>query len=454
MDCKYYLTLSLLHRKREKRKKLVLENEREEIMRTYIDVGYNGYKLFHDCYVKNIGRQKTFYLEEFNWHEYTEDTKEDFRKKEKLIYETNDRICWTYLLRYKKNFEKLNEYFSDYLINQNIESLCKVEKDLYDFEIPYFRGKRAKPLIIEEIAFELYNEFYSNQLNENFENIEISERNFIIQRIKPTLEPYLKKCGLFGSQKGIDKCLEEVIKDFKKILLDPDYKYNGKKDTPLEKINLAIRIFDGIVELHKTGKLERKKLEDFLTNNNLKELHIKSYPISRYIMNDLRKTYISEILNTYEKIKDENGNLIIRSFASLILLEMRRFLDERPNVAVCERCDQVFIGGHKNAKYCSYFWQAEKCDKVGKVKKRKKQIENHPGLKEYDKIYSRMNKRVTAEKNGENNSLLYEKRNKEFKEWTRKATCMKRDYIEDSLSTEEFIKNINDEFERITMKKL
>lgn len=402
----------------------------------YIDLGYTGYKKFHSCYIKYLTEKEQFQLAEYN--------SSCFLSNEKT---TDDKNCWTYLIRRKALFKEIEQDFQSYRENLTIEILFKIETKLKNLEIPYFEGVRAKVFIIDELAEELCNEFYNKQKRSHFVNMDSEAVIFSEQRIKQVLLPYLEKCGLFVDEMEIEKCLDEVKKDFKKILLDSNYQYGGKKDTLIEKINLSVELFGEIVNLQKEGKLPKKfMLKDFLTKEFRDGLIDRRKLKSRYIIEALVKSYESKILNQYNKIID---SFVINSFVEFILLEIHRFLNKRPNVSVCERCGQMFIGEHKNKTYCPYIFNGEICEAVGKNEARKQKEEMYPGLKCYDRIYSRMKKRIKSQ-NMIGNKSLESKYKKEFYSWEEYSGLLREKYRGNLITQKEFEEAIKEKYREIT----
>lgn len=301
------------------------------------------------------------------------------------------------------------------------------------------------------------NEFYCDMRRADFKDVEKKAEKFIAQRMKIVLMPYLQECGKEVLFEEPDSCFSYILRyfnGFQSHLNEKMLQDYGCIGQPLGMINLILDLFKGSVSLQKEKKASAdKKLEDYLQdeydktsqNGSWKQMQMLTILLEEY--ESLHKKR-----DIQKKFKMSEDILTIHSFTELLLVQIERFLNAIPkiNVAICKNCGQIFVGEHGKREYCPYLFDEEKfCSDVGKYETRKSSKEKYPGLKYFDTVYDRMQKRIRRAEKYQNQKNK-KKRQSEFNEWIQYAEKMKNRYMNDDITNEQFQDAITQKFQEVT----
>lgn len=122
--------------------------------------------------------------------------------------------------------------------------------------------------------------------------------------------------------------------------------------------------------------------------------------------------------------------------SSLLYIEFMRMLQNNVFVSKCAKCQRYFIPkGNYDMKYCEREVDGVKvCQKLGAVITFKDKVRKNPIYNEYERVYKRFYARKRK-------GLMSQK---QFDEWLKKASKLKKDALEGILSVDDFKQIIAD----------
>lgn len=156
----------------------------------------------------------------------------------------------------------------------------------------------------------------------------------------------------------------------------------------------------------------------------------------KYIVKEKLKKEDSQlnIIELANKIQQENIEVQevyeLDSAEEQIRFELFKIIQNNIIIKKCANCGQLFIPDKTDQMYCTNLYNdTEKtCKELGALIKRKEKIEDSKILKEYNREYKRMH--------GIHYNHDKEFKEKQFKEWSKKARDLRDKYIDDEI--EEF----------------
>lgn len=328
---------------------------------------------------------------------------------------------------------------------------------------PFYFFYRAKALLVDQLAYDLNNEFYHEQRRADFAHVR-NDADVFAEKMKKIMMPYLKMPYRFGFldegdlpdvRKGIDYTnieleMENIISNFRHNLNKIDYKSRGYQASPLAKIDLLLKVFEVIAVMQKDGKIGKKsRFNDFLKWNFLKEHNI-SMPGLYEIKTEYEKLVlkINETVGENQNPETDTYQLCIHSYLELMLLEIYRFFERKPTVAVCSNCKKIFVGESGKRIYCPYPFEGTKtCADMGSNIARNKK--KSYGDEIYDKIRDRLRSRCNSKASMQTPEIK-EKWENEFHEWKKYADIIKCKFKQQEISEEKFIESMEVKYKEVT----
>lgn len=254
------------------------------------------------------------------------------------------------------------------------------------------------------------------------------------QKINGIAEKRNKKfLDFFNSVK--DSLVSDFMKkknDFKsRIIIIGDYSNNKiiRELTPEQRIYLYES--KGVFDLH------------YLNISSTNTIFLDTTFKVKYIANNELKREDKEldIIELAEKIKENNIEVQevyeLDNTEEQIRFELFKVIENNFIIKQCANCQNLFIPEKSDKQYCDRLYKdtGKTCKEIGAINKHKEKIANSKIYQEYNREYKRMH--------GLHYNHLKEFKEKQFKEWSKKAIELRNTYTDDRL--EEF---------KIELKKL